>query len=53
MANSDKTRVEKTKIGLIQFSLSAPRTDMDNQTVISDMPGWTERFERREPAFYI
>ncbi|EDV20280.1 uncharacterized protein TRIADDRAFT_63418 [Trichoplax adhaerens] len=30
------TRVEKAKIGLIQFCLSAPKTDMDNQVVISD-----------------
>merc|ERR1719322_1507660 len=29
-------RVEKAKIGLIQFCLSAPKTDMDNQVVLSD-----------------
>uniref|UniRef100_A0A8C5KQE5 T-complex protein 1 subunit delta n=1 Tax=Jaculus jaculus TaxID=51337 RepID=A0A8C5KQE5_JACJA len=36
MANSSITRVEKAKIGLIQFCLSAPKTDMDNQIVVSD-----------------
>ena len=29
-------KVEKAKIGLIQFCLSAPKTDMDNQVVVSD-----------------
>lgn len=29
-------RVEKAKIGLIQFCLSAPKTDMDNQVVFTD-----------------
>ena len=36
VANSGITRVEKAKIGLIQFCLSAPKTDMDNQIVVSD-----------------
>jgi len=30
------TKVENAKIGLIQFCLSAPKTNMDNQVVISD-----------------
>ncbi|KEI40781.1 uncharacterized protein L969DRAFT_354702 [Mixia osmundae IAM 14324] len=30
------TRVEKAKIGLIQFCLSAPKPDMDNQIVVND-----------------
>lgn len=30
------TRMEKTKIGLIQFQLSAPKTDMENQIVVND-----------------
>ncbi|KAI0320752.1 T-complex protein 1 [Amylostereum chailletii] len=30
------TRVEKAKIGLIQFQLSAPKPDMDNTVVIND-----------------
>lgn len=29
-------RVEKAKIGLIQFCISPPKTDMDNQVVITD-----------------
>lgn len=29
-------RVEKAKIGLIQFCLSAPKTDMDNSVIVSD-----------------
>lgn len=30
------TRMEKAKIGLIQFCLSAPKTDMENNVVVSD-----------------
>ncbi|CDH58244.1 t-complex protein 1 [Lichtheimia corymbifera JMRC:FSU:9682] len=30
------TRVEKAKIGLIQFQLSPPKPDMDNQIVVND-----------------
>eukprot|EP01107_Rhizomastix_libera_P018122 TRINITY_DN907_c0_g1_i1.p1 TRINITY_DN907_c0_g1~~TRINITY_DN907_c0_g1_i1.p1 ORF type:complete len:546 (+),score=149.41 TRINITY_DN907_c0_g1_i1:27-1664(+) len=30
------TRVKDAKVGLIQFCLSAPKTNMDNQVVISD-----------------
>jgi T-complex protein 1 subunit delta len=30
------TRMEKAKIGLIQFQLSPPKTDMENQIVVSD-----------------
>lgn len=30
------TRIEKAKVGLIQFQLSPPKTDMENQVVISD-----------------
>lgn len=29
-------RIEKAKIGLIQFCISPPKTDMDNQVVITD-----------------
>ncbi|VDP51723.1 unnamed protein product [Soboliphyme baturini] len=29
-------RVEKAKIALIQFQLSPPKTDMENQVVITD-----------------
>ncbi|XP_064403346.1 T-complex protein 1 subunit delta-like [Halichondria panicea] len=30
------TRVEKAKIGLIQFCISPPKTDMENQVIVSD-----------------
>ena len=30
------TRMENAKIGLIQFCLSAPKTDMENNVVVSD-----------------
>lgn len=30
------TRIENARIGLIQFCLSAPKTDMDNSVVVSD-----------------
>jgi T-complex protein 1 subunit delta len=33
---SGESRMEKAKIGLIQFCLSPPKTDTDNQVVISD-----------------
>jgi T-complex protein 1 subunit delta len=33
---SGLTRVEKAKIGLIQFCLSAPKADMENQIIVSD-----------------
>ncbi|CAJ0960091.1 unnamed protein product, partial [Mesorhabditis belari] len=36
MGRGGPTRVEKAKIGLIQFQLSAPKTDMENQVIISD-----------------
>uniref|UniRef100_UPI00358FDC10 T-complex protein 1 subunit delta-like n=1 Tax=Myxine glutinosa TaxID=7769 RepID=UPI00358FDC10 len=36
IANAGIHRVEKAKIGLIQFCLSAPKTDMENQVVVSD-----------------
>ena len=31
-----KRRVEKAKVGLIQFCISPPKTDMDNQVVVTD-----------------
>lgn len=30
------SRMEKAKIGLVQFQLSAPKTDMDSQVVVND-----------------
>lgn len=34
--SSGLQRVEKAKIGLIQFCLSPPKTDMENQVIVSD-----------------
>lgn len=36
MGRGGPTRIEKASIGLIQFQLSAPKTDMENQVIISD-----------------
>ncbi|CAD6197718.1 unnamed protein product [Caenorhabditis auriculariae] len=36
MGRGGPVRVEKAKIGLIQFQLSPPKTDMENQVIISD-----------------
>uniref|UniRef100_A0A0N5AIQ7 T-complex protein 1 subunit delta n=1 Tax=Syphacia muris TaxID=451379 RepID=A0A0N5AIQ7_9BILA len=36
MGRGGPTRVEKAHIGLIQFQLSPPKTDMENQVIISD-----------------
>ena len=30
------TQIKNAKIGLIQFCLSAPKTDMDNNIVVND-----------------
>lgn len=35
-ASGGPTRVEKAKIALIQFQLSPPKPDMDNQIVVTD-----------------
>ncbi|KAM8936546.1 LOW QUALITY PROTEIN: T-complex protein 1 subunit delta-like [Lycaon pictus] len=49
VANSGITRVEKAKIGLIQFCLSAPKMDMDNQIVVSDYV----QMDREERAYIL
>ncbi|PCH37829.1 T-complex protein 1 [Wolfiporia cocos MD-104 SS10] len=36
VAAGGPTRIEKAKIGIIQFQLSAPKPDMDNTVVIND-----------------
>ncbi|VDK43639.1 unnamed protein product [Anisakis simplex] len=36
MGRGGPTRVEKAQIGLIQFQLSPPKTDMENQVIITD-----------------
>lgn len=46
------TKVEKAKIGLIQFCLSPPKTDMDNQIVVSDY-AQMDRVLREERAYIL
>merc|ERR1711931_527138 len=46
------SRVEKAKIGLIQFCLSPPKTDMDNQIVVSDY-AQMDRVLREERAYIL
>lgn len=45
-------RVEKAKIGLIQFCISPPKTDMDNQVVVSDYNAM-DRVLREERAYIL
>uniref|UniRef100_A0A4W6G8F4 T-complex protein 1 subunit delta n=1 Tax=Lates calcarifer TaxID=8187 RepID=A0A4W6G8F4_LATCA len=52
VANTGVTRVEKAKIGLIQFCLSPPKTDMDNQIVVSDY-AQMDRVLREERAYIL
>ncbi len=40
VANSGVTRVEKAKIGLIQFCLSPPKTDVSHMTRINSEKRW-------------
>ncbi|XP_071785366.1 T-complex protein 1 subunit delta-like [Asterias amurensis] len=46
------TKVEKARIGLIQFCLSPPKTDMDNQVVVSDYTQM-DRVLREERAYIL
>ncbi|XP_067296913.1 T-complex protein 1 subunit delta [Pseudorasbora parva] len=50
--NTGVSRVEKAKIGLIQFCLSPPKTDMDNQIVVSDY-AQMDRVLREERAYIL
>ncbi|XP_019745229.1 T-complex protein 1 subunit delta [Hippocampus comes] len=52
VASAGVSRVEKAKIGLIQFCLSAPKTDMDNQIVVSDY-AQMDRVLREERAYIL
>ncbi|XP_063933081.1 T-complex protein 1 subunit delta-like [Zophobas morio] len=45
------TKVEKAKVGLIQFCLSAPKTDIDNQVLVSDYAAMDRVFQ--EERLYI
>ncbi|KAH9499611.1 T-complex protein 1 subunit delta [Bulinus truncatus] len=46
------TKVEKAKIGLIQFCISPPKTDMDNQVIVSDYTQM-DRVLREERAYIL
>ncbi|KAJ1859918.1 T-complex protein 1 subunit delta, partial [Coemansia sp. RSA 989] len=46
------TRVEKAKIGLIQFQLSPPKPDMDNQVVVNDYRQM-DRILKEERAYLL
>jgi len=46
------TRVEKAKIGLIQFCLSPPKTDMDNNVIVSDY-SQMDRVLREERVYIL
>uniref|UniRef100_H2L7Q7 T-complex protein 1 subunit delta n=1 Tax=Oryzias latipes TaxID=8090 RepID=H2L7Q7_ORYLA len=52
VASTGVTRVEKAKIGLIQFCLSPPKTDMDNQIVVSDY-AQMDRVLREERSYIL
>merc|ERR1719245_103709 len=45
-------KVEKAKIGLIQFQVSPPKTDMNNQVVVSDYAAM-DRVLREERAYIL
>merc|ERR1712241_1083784 len=45
-------RIEKAKIGFIQFQVSPPKTDMDNQVVVSDYAAM-DRVLREERAYIL
>ena len=46
------SRIEKAKIGLIQFHLSAPKTDMENNVVVSDYAAM-DRILREERKYIL
>merc|ERR1719230_320088 len=46
------TRIENAKIGLIQFWLSAPKTDMENNVVVSDYAAM-DRILREERKYIL
>jgi len=46
------TRIEKAKIGLIQFCLSPPKTDMENNVIVSDYTQM-DRVLREERAYIL
>ncbi|CAM9724451.1 unnamed protein product [Scytosiphon promiscuus] len=46
------TRIENAKVGLIQFCLSAPKTDMENNVVVSDYAAM-DRILREERKYIL
>lgn len=52
MGHGGPTRVEKAKIGLIQFQISPPKTNMENQVVISDY-AQMDRALKEERAYIL
>ncbi|CAH1263807.1 CCT4 [Branchiostoma lanceolatum] len=46
------SKMEKAKIGLIQFCLSPPKTDMENQVIVSDY-SQMDRVLREERAYIL
>merc|ERR1719481_1010919 len=48
----DQKKIEKAKIGFIQFCVSPPKTDMDNQVVVSDYAAM-DRVLREERAYLL
>merc|ERR1712066_629850 len=51
-AAGNTKKVEKAKIGLIQFQVSPPKTDMDNQVIVSDYAAM-DRVLREERAYIL
>merc|ERR1719394_1566291 len=45
-------KVDKAKLGLIQFQVSPPKTDMDNQVIVSDYAAM-DRVLREERAYIL
>merc|ERR1712004_597218 len=45
-------KIEKAKIGFIQFQVSPPKTDMDNQVIVSDYAAM-DRVLREERAYIL
>lgn len=50
--SSGVQKVEKAKIGLIQFCISPPKTDMENQVILSDY-SQMDRVLREERAYIL
>jgi len=48
----DVRKMEKAKIGLIQFQVSPPKTDMENQVIVSDYAAM-DRVLREERAYIL